>query len=147
MKEEYLLPYLAGVFDGEGTVTIINHRKLYCRRVNPSVNLRIAVVMTDEQIPTLFSVVFGGTIKNYSRNGHPKWKSVWLWGENSSQAVDVLKQLLPYLILKKPQALLAIEFMENYHPQKGGGKPLPPEEFATRLKFSKEMSRLNRKGN
>lgn len=98
------LAYLAGIIDGEGTIGIYYHKGRNSYRV------KIYVVNTYKPLIDWLGSVFGGFV--YKRN-HTKWKTRYEWhlGEN---AMELLKSLIPYLKIKKDQAILALGFRENF---------------------------------
>jgi len=114
------LAYLAGIFDGEGSISITkSHRN---KKFNPTYAIRISVQMCNPYIPHLFLDTFGGSINCYEHKGNqlPHWH--WhLW---STKAIPFLETLMPYLRLKKNEAELAIEFQltkKNHHTYQGNG--------------------------
>jgi len=98
------LAYLAGIIDGEGTIGIYYHKGRNSYRV------KIYVVNTYKPLIDWLGSVFGGFV--YQRT-HKTWKTKYEWhlGED---AMDLLKSLIPYLKIKKEQALTAIEFREKF---------------------------------
>jgi len=62
---------------------------------------------------------------------NPKWKDSWVWTTVSNQALDWLKMMLPYLKLKKQEAIIAIKFQEERSGHRGRGK-VPQAEMAKR---------------
>lgn len=106
------LAYVAGFFDGEGTIFILYHN------YKPFAHLRYALVIAvaqsgrfGELICNWFKDNFGGLVVNYH---YRKWqrKRVWRWECRTALASKVLKQICPYLKNKKEQAELAIEFQK-----------------------------------
>ena len=104
------LSYIAGLFDGEGCISIA---KCSPRRIgnSPYYRLEVAVVMANEYIPKLFQFHFGG--RTYKKKGMEYWRQQWQWHAGSEEAVDFLKAILPYLRLKRDEAKLALEFQSN----------------------------------
>ena len=107
--EGYKLPtdyeYLAGYFDGEGSITI---------RVNKNVKrpyhqLRCTMGTTDKVVLNLFKSVYGGSlyaVKKY----HDHYKQKWQWEVSSKKALDFLLIVHPLLIEKQLQAETGIKF-------------------------------------
>ncbi len=101
MSWETRIAYLAGVFDGEGTIGVI-----------PSMGklgyvhfLDIQVVNKDYRLLALLQATFGGSIWfNESAKATHSWKAT------SKDAVKSLLLMRPYLLSKATQADLAIDF-------------------------------------
>ena len=104
------LAYLAGIFDGEGSIVIgrVNRRD----RPNPSHVLFCRVAMCTPYIPGLFMFRFQGNIRTF-KPSNPNWNRQWAWSISGCKAVDFLKTIRPYLRLKKSEADLAIIFQEG----------------------------------
>jgi hypothetical protein len=126
------IAYLAGLFDGEGSVNIFkqSNRK---DRINPGYFLEISIGNTHKGVLQWVLENFGGRLtqnaEQYTKRNHPTWR----WRASSNEASEVLTIMLPYLVVKKEQALLAVEFQKhvNTHPRKGN-QPLSEEELAWR---------------
>ncbi len=109
--EDIGLAYFAGLFDGEGCISIGHHKPQRGKRTEQH-TLRCSVVMTDKKCVTSF-IVFGGSICQKTKFlTNPKWQPQWTWSISSNQAKGFLETFLPFLRLKKKQAQLAIEFQE-----------------------------------
>lgn len=94
--------YLAGFFDGEGCIGIYKNGKR-------SHHLRLQLVQNESRVVTaMFSELqlrFGGNFRgHFSPNGRSKYNLQL----NGDKAVAFLEVLRPYLVLKRPQAELAI---------------------------------------
>ncbi len=117
------LAYVAGLFDGEGCIQIIKTngkgRGLY--------NLRCSLEMTNEGLPRLLQVCFGGGCRR--RNLPSPRQNQWEWTTLSRMAYSFLKAIYPYLRLKKSEADVAIEFQEAMHTSP---KRLTEKELAIR---------------
>ena len=120
------LAYLAGIFDGEGSVTITRtynkHKPAISRNSrslgnpNPGVSermiMQVAVAMTDRAIPEWLHEEFGGRFMSRRFPG-TTYKERWDWLASANIAKDFLRIILPHLRLKRLQAQLAIEFQEH----------------------------------
>lgn len=96
--------WLAGVFDGEGCLFFPVER--------PNRNVRMMVYNTHlpllERIEKLTAT---GRITTKEYENH--WKTSYVWQINGVNAIAVLKQILPWLIVKKEKALVAIQSAEE----------------------------------
>jgi len=149
MKKEDLV-YAAGFFDGEGCVSIgisryENHFRYY-------LEMRIGQAARDREICSWFKSKFGGIVVVNETKLNKKLKNEfeydWRWGCGGGQiGLLFLKQLYPYLKLKKEQANLGIEFQEILSSYRGRPRLL---EFEKIEKYSyyeaakQEMHYLNR---
>jgi hypothetical protein len=140
------LAYCAGLFDGEGCIHI-GKATAQCKRgrVSPYYGLVASLLMTRYEAIQKFEEIFGGTAK--PRNRKPPAKNVWerkIYGENVQ---DMAKVLLPYLRIKREQALLAIQFREHMAPFRWIGPiQLSVNELQLREGFRQQMKELNARG-
>ncbi len=128
------LAYIAGLFDGEGSICIERNGRRFW--------IYVGVIMTDEYIIRWLQFVFGGSIYHYAPRGISK-KDQWRWRTVGPQAIPVLKALMPYLRLKKAQAELAIEFQKKMN-IKDRGKRLIGLDVAEREVYKILMHKLNK---
>jgi len=133
--KEIDLAWLAGFFDGEGTICIspqkISHHYALC----------ISVASIDRWILEWFSLAFNGKVnRQYRAKGNKR--ELWFWRIVDHQGEVALRTLLPYLKLKKPQAELALEFREarSYHK---GQNTVNEAELTLRESYRQKMSTLN----
>jgi len=115
------IAYIAGFFDGEGCVRI--------KKANQGGNSYYVIAHitnTNESILKSVENLFGGKTRTQERG---KNKDVYNWCITSSEAVDFLKTLLPFLKEKKEQAELALFF----HEQKEYMPPIVKEEHYKKM--------------
>lgn len=120
------MSYLAGIFDGEGCITINQNQKGY--------KLECLLVTAGSYIPNLFQFTFGGSLRKRKQNTDKRWHDYYRWQISSRQALSFLKVITPYLRLKKPQAELAIKFQERLSANHlhHGRRPLTNKELVLR---------------
>jgi len=111
--KEIEIAYMAGVFDGEGSI-IIGKSKQSTNRIGIGYQLLLSLGMADKSIPDLFCSTFGGFVfdipahrTEFVKNA---LKTQWIWRINSKKAMQCLEILIPYLRVKKDEARLAITF-------------------------------------
>lgn len=141
---ELSLPYVAGIVDGEGYVSVIHRPK----RRRGEVQVVVMVSMTFEQIPRMLQAQFGGCLYVQSRVRRPNHKTQYCWAIRSKQAAAFVKQILPYLIVKKRQAEIVIE-LDNIMLNKyktPGRRGLPLELVERRVALAEEAKVLNSRG-
>jgi hypothetical protein len=90
----------AGFFDGEGCVAIVPKRHTY--------KLQVRVSQNDPAVPHMFKDRWGGSITEYAQQGQRNRN--WVWVAENASAAQFLEDVLPYLIVKRQQAELALEF-------------------------------------
>ena len=104
------LAYLAGILDGEGSISY------YRRRGRRGRDLRVCISMTDPEAIDLFAKTFGGGIVHYDipKGGH---KGVYRWAASSGRAEQVLNMLSPYLQVKRKLAdiVLCARNLGSFH--------------------------------
>lgn len=130
---EERIPYIAGFFDAEGSITVrhMDGNKL-------CVNARIGqnVIHPLE----LIKEIFGGKLKAvHTPKGTPSWHMFF----NTTQSNELLHKILPFLIVKKKQAELALK-IRSIHLSNWGEDPRAEEKWL----LAKELISLNsKKGN
>lgn len=106
---EHQLAWMAGFVDGEGCIHI--SRCVNRRGGNEWTSYQLILHVSQSTRPALarFAEAFGGTPGIEYRKGKP----YWYWRVSGSVASETLKQLLPYLLVKKAEAENAIAFQET----------------------------------
>jgi hypothetical protein len=124
------LAYAAGIMDGEGSFTVS-----YSPRWKSFIG-DIGFAMTKPEIVYLFQQWFGGAV-SYSVPKNPKHSDVYRWRIHSiEKRRKFILAILPYLRLKREQALLFLKFVD-----------LPPNWAKDdRMKIVEEIQKLNKRG-
>jgi len=98
------VPYMAGLFDGEGSVYVkqITEKR---KGKNPCKvwKIRMEMSMTDKNVMELFHETLGvGTLKErkFNKEYAKNWKQQYRWTCSHRQALYVSKLLWPYSIVK-----------------------------------------------
>lgn len=134
MKEK--LAYLAGFFDGEGCISITYNikRRNYC--------LSISIANVKPNVLLDFHHIFGGNL-HYSVTKQKNRRNSWRWEINGKSGGDFLTTLFPYLVLKKEEARLALEFRIHLRSKSlGRGRGLSKEEREIRESYRKRIREL-----
>ncbi len=101
------LAYVAGIVDGEGCISVTTSG------TGNSYSIRVQVGMCHKETMQVIVDAFGTKLAAYKNGPDPLKHSIYYftcaYGKN---AVPILKKLLPYLITKRDQAILCLEFME-----------------------------------
>ena len=107
-KSEAIKGYTAGILDGEGSIMIIKSRNPTARR-GYTYQLKVVVVNTNEWLCRWLQMQYVGTIQ-YKKSKRPQEKDIYEWRIVSTQAKRFLEYIIPYLIIKRAQAEVAIRF-------------------------------------
>lgn len=137
-----LLAWVAGIFDGEGSLTI----KRSNRSGTVHYQLWVTVGMSDrpenEKALKILQKAFGGNISRIKPKGNRIGAVAWTVVSN--QALECLKKVIPYLVIKKKQAELLIEFQSNCISRTGPKKD--PEKLARQEDYFYRLRNMNIKG-
>ncbi|HEX3124009.1 MAG TPA: hypothetical protein VHQ21_11980 [Rhodanobacteraceae bacterium] len=106
-----LLPYVAGLFDGEGCFQVVRHRTTLVPRV--------LVVNTSRDVLDLLKAQFGGDISPMKRR-KALWKTAYQWRLSNQAALNFMSAIEPWLRIKQEQAHLACA-IDATRPGYGGG--------------------------
>lgn len=100
--------YAAGVIDSDGYIAM--QHQTPANRPNPYYRVSVRVIQTDLRVLDWFKEIFSGNIylQNHSRGNR---KECWAWQKRDTPADEFLKGILPYLVYKKDQAELCLEFL------------------------------------
>ena len=133
--------YLAGFFDGEGTVGLRHAHRTRNIDGKDSFTLRIRITQTNEDVMNWVKIITGtGTV--YKKKTAPGFKDAWEWATSGTMAVQVLREMYPFLKVKRLQAEIAFKFGDTIKPKRGN--PLSIEERQYRYSLRKEMDVANR---
>lgn len=144
MINNEILAYVAGLFDGEGSIVIgVSKPSIKKRMKSPSHWLQVGISNTNKEIIDWLKNNFGGHISNRSyspsrKNCIPSWE----WRVMSNKAKDFLINISPFVRIKKKQVKLAIQFQEE-RMYKGGISISTPEQINRRDWFKTEISKLS----
>jgi hypothetical protein len=134
---EIEVAYAAGIFDGEGCIHIAPYRK----RGRPYHRLMVAVTNTDFPLLDWLHARWGGHLgKPLLTNRHRPCK---IWALSEGYAYPFLNAVYPYLIVKRRQAELALQFMNARSPGTHGRRP---DDAATgrRAELHRQLQALRR---
>jgi hypothetical protein len=102
--------YVAGLFDGEGCISLVKQRRL--NSPLPSYTIRVVIAMTHKPIILLLQDQFGGHVsqRKGQKEGHRNAFTL-MWANR--QAGTILQILIPHLILKRAEAEVALDFIQT----------------------------------
>ena len=129
--------YLAGLFDGEGCVSIV---KGQCRG-NPAWALQMVV---SNNLPAVLykyrDITGAGFIHN--RAGAGNRATNYSWRMSQTAAGGVLEQIQPYLEAKGDQVRIALEFLATFNHPPAGAKGLDAAIAQERDRLRVLLSRM-----
>lgn len=117
--QETELAYLAGIIDGEGTVTLEWSGRRAKRSLMPGLRPTVHITNTDEiLIQHCLNVLKKFNIKPQIRSQPVGYKSrkkrcYWLKIQGLSRVKKLLEPIKPFLIVKSAQAALLLEFINH----------------------------------
>ena len=131
--------YVAGLFDGEGSIHIRSKNEHNYR-------MQIDLTMTDRTLPDLLLQQYGGEVRPYKPKDKPHWKERYAWRLwSTEQFKKFLPDIEPYVVLKKERVQLALMFVETFEFSETRA-PLEPEVVEVRKEIADLITLLNRKG-
>jgi hypothetical protein len=98
--------YLAGFFDGEGCIGIYRSGK------TGQMVLRVNLVNTNDIVIRIIQSIYGGCISIQQHQSN--WKPAYSWCASGRQAREFLKDVGPYLVMKRPQFEVAFRFFNTF---------------------------------
>lgn len=123
----------AAFLDGEGSIYIA---KGYVKGSLSGHQLCLDVTNTDPRLPIWFQERFGGTVSIHSKKSKTNRRQAFRWRSRCNVASDVLRGCLPYFLLKRDQAEMALAFQQNFITTRGGrAHKVTQEEFDEREKY------------
>jgi hypothetical protein len=144
------LAYLAGVIDGEGCIAIRRTKKTGSMRSTRYAAV-ITVGNTSRGLIQMLRTAFSAGCVTYRYPTKTK-RGAYLWNVQSQTARDVLRAVYPYLVVKREQATVLMEFVDEFDSFKGaragkkGGQVVSPGELTRRERLYQQMRSLNRVG-
>lgn len=107
-KTKTIDAYLAGMIDGDGYITI----QRSTRGGKDYFGAQVGIAGTRRDPHDLAASLFGGKVSCY-QPANPKHRPQFQWQRMGKAAVPVIEGVLPYLLIKKEHALLALELQEH----------------------------------
>lgn len=140
--------YLAGFFDGEGSVMLCQTGRMMPDGFRNSWTLKCAIPQVDVNVLAAIKADWGGTIAlsskaKHSTNQRQVYRLQWF----GDDAVEMLKSIYPHLILKKDRAELAFQFDKLKKAGGiGSGRKRTQSERGQLHSMRMEMKGLNKRG-
>lgn len=143
-RKEYLA-YFAGIIDGEGYIGIKKHLSTMRsggkgRGINPCYYERISIAGTNKPMIDLLIKTFKVGKTYWHKASKLSKRGYWSWDVTNKLAVSVIKQVYPYLKIKRPEASLVLKLRESKSIRY---KIIPPEIVIEREKFYQAIKKIH----
>lgn len=140
--------YIAGFFDGEGTIQIYMGKRVIKGKMYMRCQLSVAITQLDPKPLYLIMERYGGNV--YQRKSRAtksgKMHNRFDWVATSLVATEFLEAITPWLIVKQEEALIALEFSEtlatNLDDTRNG---IPPETLEKRWELHDEIREVRKR--
>ena len=130
IQKANIAAWAAGFVDGEGSFSIVYQKSLKHHSF-----IVVATACQNDIRPLLkLKEVYGGTIYQEKRD------EIYRWHIYGFALARFLREVIPFLIVKKEEALLCLKFREILE-RRNGGK-IPEEELSERFKLVEEYKVL-----
>ena len=126
-----VLAYAAGILDGEGSISIVHSSPT-------SYSLNVTVANTYRPLIEWLVHHFGGTFTRYPATD--KWRERFYWRLHGPNAATLLEAILPFMVIKRQQATLAVELVAL---TVGRGSTVSDAVNVRRAIIKSEIERLN----
>lgn len=127
--------YLAGIVDGEGTVTLTKHHR------NETPTPSVSVANNSLELLEWIKSLAGGTIVS-KRKRKAHHNNSYAWTIRMDKAIELLKEIKQYLIVKKPQADLIIQKYKSVTHRAG---KYTPEMLEKKMRLVAAIRKLNKR--
>lgn len=146
--KEYLMvsevdkAYLAGLIDGEGHIAINLRSGQWSGH-----QVVLKITNTNLQALGIIEKKFGGTLRpernRSNRKTHVQWKPVADLAWSTDSAVEILKKVQPYLVIKAEQCNVALEFALTIRSANAKARSITREEWDYRESLRMKIRNLN----
>jgi len=119
--------YLAGLVDGDGSIFIRKHSN----RTRAGYALTLSITNTDYSLIKWLSKNFGGSVMS-NKGKRREW---YIWRLINRKAFEIIRKIHPYLVGKKRQAEIAMEFWSERIDLRKLPKDKRDEEIERRLRL------------
>jgi hypothetical protein len=137
VSDELFLAWVAGFFDGEGSV-IVEYSKSPESTRGWRTSLHATLTQTSLPCLELVQSRLGGTVKTSDNRTADtrRWAVQYTWSVRNQNAIEFLQKIEPYSVVKKEQINLALTYpMFDSRGKKYGnkGNPIPDDIWKKRL--------------
>lgn len=143
---------LAAFIDGEGSIFINQRNRLVGRMKSPNFALNMVITNTHVGFINWLKQTFDGSVYfvKYEKCKHLGKKQIIRWQVNEHMAEVILRRCLPYMLIKREQAELALLFRATKNVASNGKctsySKLTDEKIEERAQIKAKISALNQSG-
>jgi len=134
--EEVEKAYVAGIVDGEGTVTLMRHHK------NETPAPRVSVANNNLKLLKWLKTKVGVGVIVSKRKNKPYHNSSYAWYIQQDRVLRFLNEIRKFLIVKKPQADLILEKYKSVTHRAG---KYTPEMLRKKMCLVAQIRKLNQR--
>ena len=141
------LAYIAGILDGEGYIGLVKHIEKRSKRETIYYDPVVNVSMTNKLAIDFINSLFEGNIWFSDKGEKTNRKGIFEWvAKGQKRTKEILEAVLPFLKVKKEQAVTLLRFIERRekisHKIKWGETSYTKEDN----KYYNEIRKLNHRG-
>lgn len=138
--------YVAGLIDGEGCIYAQLQKST--RAITPTARVRLTITNSDTALMDWLESKIGGRV--YALSQKDGWKRRYNWDASATIIRELLPATMPFLVLKRRRAEIALELLATRTPfGSGPGRvtfQTPPEVLSQRVALIAELRALNQRG-
>jgi hypothetical protein len=131
--------YLAGVLDSDGCISIAKQTK----KGRTYHRLTVTITNTNRDLVDWLVTNFEGSCYMCNPNAPKHHKTAWRWIIRGHDARPILNQTLPYLMVKRKRAELALQFVKTIRSR---GESLTDKERKQRERLHAILRSMNTAG-
>lgn len=137
--------YIAGIIDGEGSIRIQKRNYISCGK--EQITFVVQINVTNNNIDVLEFLKEKTGVGNVYIHTHPSenHRICYRFTISARIAHDLLKQIYPYMIIKKKHTEIAINYLRCMDNRKYRNAPRTDEETKIFYSFWKELNDLNKR--
>lgn len=140
---------LAAFIDGEGCISLARRRDKYRNKPTHSGNthciVSVQVTNTDPRLMQWCLDTFGGCVRN-GQKPTPNRRQHYVWYPRNNEIGATLRGCLPFFIIKREQADIALAFRSLVERKSHRGQRIEQPEFEVRKEMYNRIHLLNSVG-
>lgn len=131
--------YIAGFFDGEGCITSSLQWTSGKYIKKPRVAVHVTISNTRKDVLEAIGNKYDGTVSSKGQGKHKNCFHLRIVGK--AKMKKFLTSIYPYLVIKKDDVVLALEFIESLRDKNLGPEPLPIEVHNMRQRVNEALKK------
>lgn len=141
--------YAAGLFDGEGMIRMTSH--IHRDKVTRIYQIQCVLGVVHRPVIEALKEEYGGSIhENRHDLRSPRNRIVFQWAIASQKAASFMRRIQPYVVIKRDQLELALEFQSHIDEWRGklgnraGFHPDRDKVFAWRADVARRLTEMKK---